>query len=61
MSGIDWTTQDGCQRCDEHGPFLPGGEAARDLHQAGHGLIAAFFAATHIPQFADWLDRRLTR
>lgn len=48
MTGIDWTTTDGCQRCNEHGPFLPGGvfydpQAGRDLHQAWHAIVAEFF------------------
>lgn len=42
---IDWTTTNGCTRCNEHGPFLPRGvfynpEAFRDLHQAWHAIVA---------------------
>jgi len=63
VSDVDWTTLDGCSRCNEHGPYLPAGvfynpEASRDSHQAWHALVAAFFAATHIPQLVEWLNRR---
>ena len=63
MSDFDWTTLDGCSRCNEHGPYLPAGvfynpEASRDFHQAWHGFVAAYLAATHIPQFVEWLNRR---
>jgi len=62
---VDWTTTDGCARCNEHGPYFPGGtfyvgdEAARDAHQAWHGFVAALTKAAHIPQLLDWLTRRL--
>jgi hypothetical protein len=56
----DWTTTKGCARCDVHGPFLPSvssGEAARDVHQAWHGMVAEFLAALRIPQAVEWLSR----
>lgn len=44
---VDWTTTDGCERCNEHGPFDQldsmltfSREKARDAHQAWHGLVA---------------------
>lgn len=62
MSGIDWTTTEGCDRCNEHGPFLPGGAfsagdaASREAHQAWHGLVA-----TVLPwQWAYATTERLT-
>ena len=47
MSDTDWTTTEGCQRCNEYGPFEPGGvfyvggEDAREAHKAWHSLVVA--------------------
>lgn len=61
---VDWTTTDDCERCNQHGPFLPGGvlydeEWARDLHQSWHGLVAAYLNTLRIPQAVRWLSERL--
>jgi hypothetical protein len=41
----DWTTTADCDHCNEHGPFLPGGAGARDLHAAWHGFVAEVLTA----------------
>lgn len=44
---LDWTTTDGCPRCNDHGPYpwwdakvIASEERARDLHQAWHEVTA---------------------
>lgn len=61
---IDWTTTDGCARCDEHGPFLPPGvlyqpEAARDAHQAWHAITVELLRP--IVRLVEWLSTKLER
>lgn len=59
---IDWTTTDGCPRCNEHGPYeqwdakvIQSAERGRDLHQAWHVIAAEFVRP------AVWLLRVLVR
>ena len=62
MSEIDWTTTEGCVRCNEHGPFPPRGwlidlEASRDAHQAWHAVVAGVMTA--IAPVVKWLAKVL--
>ena len=63
---IDWTTTEGCERCNEHGPYeewdakvIASNERSRDAHQAWHGIAEA--VAPPFVRVLNWMDRRLTR
>ena len=60
---VDWTTTDGCPRCNEHGPyedFTASGEAARDVHQAWHELVAGLLPWQRVLLGANRVAQRLT-